>query len=850
MWYPRLISVLATVAVAVAGLVGVPAVLAVVSALPAVAASNTVRGTIVSIAQGQEGVEDNPANTYCNPYSAHWGDGSPCSNGNRAIEWCADFAAWVWQKAGVSFTYGSGSSDINANANSFYYWAVAHKTWHAAGTGYTPQPGDVAVYGGSAAKAQHVGIVVSNGSSGPNVVNGDWEIHYPSLFPTAVYYQTNESSEDGYSVVGYASPFVSYYGDIVQWSGDTSAQKTSWRVGADGRRHWIPSISDYWCLKNGGVPGPFLLNSTVLDTVVPNDSGSQAPCGGDLNGDGIVNILDFSMLLSQWTNPRPESADINLDGTVNITDLSIMLSQWGKKPTPVAINGPAAAAALTPEASTRHVPLAMPVKLARPRQVSGAGSLAGNDISAGPSVSADGNTVVFSSLASNLVAGDTNGVLDAFAWNRPGGTVTRVSVDANGNEFDTPSADAKVSPNGRYVAFDSGGDVYVKDLQTGALERISQPNTDPAAEPDQPAYADGVTSAGLVVFESKATNLVASDTNGASDVFVRQLQDAPIEQVSVSSDAAGGAEGNADSYTGAASDDGRYVVFASRATNLAAGDANGQAGIFVRDLATGTTTLVSGPPGGGQADGDAGFPSISGNGQFVAFNSDATNLATGNPGGYQQVYVENLATGALQRASQTNGGTAGNGDSTEPALSGDGSRVAFRSAATNLATGDTNGADDVFVQDLVQHLISRVSVTAKLAQGNSSSFGPSLNNDGTIIAFPSGATNLTGSAAGTPEQVIARDITQLPLSGATPTITGTAKVGDTLTAHPGKWGPAGVQFRYQWYASGTAITGATAATLKLAAAQQGKRITVKVTASLTGYATATATSKATAKVGR
>src|SRR5262249_50915392 len=154
-----------------------------------------------------------------------------------------------------------------------------------------------------------------------------------------------------------------------------------------------------------------------------------------------------------------------------------------------------------------------------------------------------------------LVAGDTNGVLDVFAWNRSAGTVTRASVDAAGNQFDTPSGDAKVSPNGRYVAFDSGGDVYVKDLQTGALERVSEPNGDPAGEPDQPAYANGVTSSGLVVFQSKATNLVAGDTNGASDVFVRQLQDAPIQQVSVSSDAVGGAEGNADSYTGAASDD-------------------------------------------------------------------------------------------------------------------------------------------------------------------------------------------------------------------------------------------------------------------------------------------------------
>ncbi len=167
---------------------------------------SSIGSKIASIAKGQEGVEDKPADTYCNPYTAHWGDGTACSGGLRANEWCADFAAWAWQQAGVSFTYGFKSSDINADANSFYYWAAAHGTWHAAGSGYTPQPGDVAVYGSSPGGASHVGIVVSNGSSGPNVVNGDWEIDYPSTFPTAVYYQTNESSEGGVHVVGYASP--------------------------------------------------------------------------------------------------------------------------------------------------------------------------------------------------------------------------------------------------------------------------------------------------------------------------------------------------------------------------------------------------------------------------------------------------------------------------------------------------------------------------------------------------------------------------------------------------------------------------------------------------------------------
>ena len=196
------------------GLAAAPAAISVTAVASAAAGAAVQRAaqadslgsTIASIAEGQEGVEDSPANTYCNPYSAHWGDGTTCSNGNRAIEWCADFAAWTWQQAGVSFSYGSGSSDVNASASSFYHWAVAQGTWHAAGSGYTPEPGDVAVYGSSGAAAAHVGVVVSNGNSGPDVVNGDWEIKYPNQFPTAVYYQANESSEAGVSLVGYASP--------------------------------------------------------------------------------------------------------------------------------------------------------------------------------------------------------------------------------------------------------------------------------------------------------------------------------------------------------------------------------------------------------------------------------------------------------------------------------------------------------------------------------------------------------------------------------------------------------------------------------------------------------------------
>ena len=135
---------------------------------------------IVSWAESQVSYQDNPAGTYCNAFSAYWDAGTAdCGNtGNLDETWCADFAAWAWRKAGVAFTYGFAAGDIDAGAASFYTWGVDHGTWHAAGSGYTPQPGDAVIYGLNSAGsyADHVAIVTSftAGDAGPNVVNGDW----------------------------------------------------------------------------------------------------------------------------------------------------------------------------------------------------------------------------------------------------------------------------------------------------------------------------------------------------------------------------------------------------------------------------------------------------------------------------------------------------------------------------------------------------------------------------------------------------------------------------------------------------------------------------------------------------
>lgn len=476
-------------------------------------------------------------------------------------------------------------------------------------------------------------------------------------------------------------------------------------------------------------------------------------------------------------------------------------------------------------------------------------------------MSANGNLVAFSSFATNLVPADENvSTADVFVWNRSAGTITLVSRQSGGTQLTTPSEDAHISPNGRYVAFDSGGDVWVKDLQSGSLLRISQPGADPGAEPDQPAYADAVTSSGLVVFTSEASNLVsASGLDEINEVYARQLTDGPVELVSVAPDGTTAAAG--DSFGGGASDDGRYVVFSSVAGNLTAGDTNGLSDIFERDLSTGMPTMVSVPPGGGQSNGISLFPSISADGSAIAFSSTAANLtAGGNPPGFQQVYVAWPSIGTIHRVSHTAGGAPGNGDSTEPAISGNGTRAAFRSAAANLVPKDTNYSDDVFVSNLASRQISRVSTAAGLGQANDSSFGPAIDGAGNVVTFPTAASNIprassaaraapSASAAATPvQQVVARNIALLPQNPATAAITGTAKVASTLTAHAAIWEAEGTTLSYQWSANGTPISGATRKTLTLTPAQYGKVIAVTVTSREPNFANATARSKPTAKV--
>ncbi len=299
--------------------------------------------------------------------------------------------------------------------------------------------------------------------------------------------------------------------------------------------------------------------------------------------------------------------------------------------------------------------------------------------------------------------------------------------------------------------------VFWRDNLTGETKLISASAAGVQGDGDSfaPAIsADGLR----VAFESYASNLVANDTNGVRDVFVwsavSQGSQQVITRVSV---ATSGAEANAESYEPTLSGDGRVVAFSSGASNLSTGVSGiNTINVYRRDLVSGATTLVTRGLAGSGVGGAR--PMLSEDGQRLAFYSFAADLVVGDGNGLWDIFVLDATTGGLQRVSLTAGGGERNQGSESasrvvaPAISGDGKWVAFATTATNMVAGDTNGLQDVFVVNIATGAVSRASVTSAGVQGDGDSpIGqgerPSLSYDGSFVAFSTAAGNL-GAAAG------------------------------------------------------------------------------------------------------
>ena len=373
-------------------------------------------------------------------------------------------------------------------------------------------------------------------------------------------------------------------------------------------------------------------------------------------------------------------------------------------------------------------------------------------------VSADGSVAVYSTSSSNLVADDTNGRADVYIRDLAAATSSRASVSSSGFQgtayVDVSSAVVAMTPDARHVVLVSRStnlvscvrlddyQVFVRDLDTGMTELISIPLDG--------GYVSGVSAPGVisddarfVAFTSESSRLVGDDSNNAPDVFLRDRLMRTTSRISV---ATNGAQHNGVGFTGdpSISADGRFVAFHSDASNLAGiPDSNGAEDVFVRDTALNTTRILSVAPGGAPGNSGSHGAAISGDGQRVAFTSEASDLVPGDTNNAADILMVPRAGGPAVRVSVATGGAQSDGRSENASISGDGRYVAFLSSATNLVPADTNGIADTFVRDVLLGTTTRVSVDSSGVQADGPSIGtPVISRDGRFVAFTSDATNL------------------------------------------------------------------------------------------------------------
>lgn len=331
-----------------------------------------------------------------------------------------------------------------------------------------------------------------------------------------------------------------------------------------------------------------------------------------------------------------------------------------------------------------------------------------------------------------------------------GRITTIVSIASDGTQGNDDSWTPSISADGRFVAFstfagnlsisDSNGvrDIFVHDRLTDETTRISVASD--RTEANSHSRSQRISADGrFVTFQSWATNLVANDMNGTVDIFVHDRATAETTRVSVASN---GSQANGGSSLPDISGDGRFITFDSDATNLVGGDTNGVSDIFVHDCLTDETTRISVASDGSQANDESGAPRISDDGRFVTFYSLATNLVVGDTNGIVDIFVHDRVTGETTRVSVASDGTQVNGIAITPEISGDGRFVAFDSWANNLVPGDTNHTGDLYVHDRATGETTRISVASDGTQANDDSDEPRISRDGRFIAFNSDATNL------------------------------------------------------------------------------------------------------------
>lgn len=325
-----------------------------------------------------------------------------------------------------------------------------------------------------------------------------------------------------------------------------------------------------------------------------------------------------------------------------------------------------------------------------------------------------------------------------------------------------------VSTDGRFVLFrsidsnllgdDSNNviDIFVSNAVTGATTRVSLGRD--GTQANGMSVHHGISGDGrFVAFSSEASNLVDQDANGCSDIFLRDLRTGRTELITRGVD---GSAANGPSWYPPISDDARYVAFASDATNLVEGDHNQVGDIFLHDRTLGRTMRVTMGHDGTEANGQSTYPSISASGKFIVFTSSASNLVPGDRNGVDDVFRYDRDTREITRVSVCNDGRESDGPSYNytNAVTTDGGSVVFVSRASNLGAGDDNAAFDVFLRDLRSSETLRISETAEHRSGNGQSLHATISAlNGRYIAFHSDASNLVAGDTNAADDIFVYD---------------------------------------------------------------------------------------------
>ncbi|MBI5929396.1 MAG: fibronectin type III domain-containing protein [Chloroflexi bacterium] len=331
-----------------------------------------------------------------------------------------------------------------------------------------------------------------------------------------------------------------------------------------------------------------------------------------------------------------------------------------------------------------------------------------------PNISGDGRYVVYTSYATNLVAGDTNGYADVYLYDRQTRQVIQINAATNSQDSSYGGDSGWISADGRYVVFDTQSntlvsppetnfvrDVFVRELATGEIRMASRSLSGVSnADPSSVGTISG--DGRYVVFISSSTSLVAGDITRNNEVFMRDMQTNTTRRISMSTS---GGETNGSANSAKITTDGRYVVYTSSATNIVPNDTNNSIDVFLYDVLNNTTTLVSLADNEEQAIGDANNTWISDDGRLVAFGSYARNLVANDttPLHYRGFYVRDLWTGHTVRISQGSTGLPTSDDVFDTALSRDGRIAAFVSYDATLVPTDQNAVSDIFVVNLAAY---------------------------------------------------------------------------------------------------------------------------------------------------